>query len=270
MERKPVPAGAGFLAYMSENNQTVSIIVPVYQLEKYIVTTISCVLAQTYTDWELLLVEDCSKDNTHQVITDYLAEHPDERIRLIRQEKNQGAAAARNRGVRESRGRYIAYLDGDDLWEPEKLDHELRFLKEKKAAFVFMSYEFADAEGVGTGKVVHVPERLTYRQALKNTTIFTTTVMFDTDRISKDMLEMPQIKSEDTALWWKVLRQGYVAYGLDENLVRYRRPPVSLSSNKIEAIRRIWYLYRKAEGLNVFISAYYFCFWAWRAVARRI
>ncbi len=255
---------------MKDYSETVSIIVPVYQLEKYILQTISCVLAQTYADWELLLVEDCSKDNTDGVITEYLAAHPDERIRLIRQEENLGAAEARNRGVRESRGRYIAYLDGDDLWEPEKLDHELRFLKEKKAAFVFMSYEFADSEGVGNGKVVHVPERLTYRQALKNTTIFTTTVMFDTRRIGKEMLEMPRIKSEDTALWWKILRQGYVAYGLDENLVRYRRPPKSLSSNKIEAIRRIWYLYRKAEGLDVFRSGYYFCFWAWRAVARRI
>ena len=259
-----------FYLLMSENNQTVSIVVPVYQLEKYILQTIGCVLAQTYTDWELLLVEDCSKDNTHQVITEYLRDHPDERIRLICQKENLGAAEARNRGVRESKGRYIAYLDGDDIWEPEKLERELKFLQEKKAAFVFMSYEFADANGIGTGKVVHVPERLTYRQALKNTTIFTTTVMFDTARISKDMLEMPRIKSEDTALWWSILRQGYVAYGLDENLVRYRRPPKSLSSNKIEAIRRIWYLYRKAEGLNVFRSGYYFCFWAWRAVARRI
>jgi teichuronic acid biosynthesis glycosyltransferase TuaG len=255
---------------MKENNQTVSIIVPVYQLEKFILQTIRCVQAQTYTDWELLLVEDCSRDNTDRVITEYLTEHPDPRIRLIRQEENLGAAEARNRGVRESVGRYIAYLDGDDIWEPEKLEHELAFLQEKKAAFAFTSYEFANAEGVGNGKVVHVPERLTYRQALKNTTIFTTTVMFDTARIDKELLEMPRIKSEDTALWWSILRKGYVAYGLDENLVRYRRPGKSLSSNKIEAIRRIWYLYRKAEGLNVFRSCYYFCFWAWRAVARRI
>jgi len=117
---------------------------------------------------------------------------------------------------------------------------------------------------------VQVPEVLSYKEALKNTTIFTTTVMFDTDRIDKNMLEMPIIKSEDTALWWKVLRNGFTAYGLNENLVKYRRAGKSLSSNKLEAVRRIWNLYRKAEGMNVFSSAYHFCFWAVRAVMRRI
>ena len=111
---------------------------------------------------------------------------------------------------------------------------------------------------------------LTYKQALSNTTIFTTTVMFDTKRISRELLEMPVMKSEDTALWWKVLRNGYTAYGLDENLALYRRPGKTLSSNKLEAIRRIWKLYRDAEGLDVLRSAWHFCFWAVRAVKRRV
>ena len=115
-----------------------------------------------------------------------------------------------------------------------------------------------------------MPETMNYRQALSNTTIFTTTVMFDTRKIAKDLLEMPVIKSEDTALWWKVLRNGYTAYGLDENLVKYRRPRKSLSSNKVEALRRIWNLYRKAEHMGVLSSAWHFCFWAVRAVMRRV
>ena len=94
--------------------------------------------------------------------------------------------------------------------------------------------------------------------------------MFDTDKISKELLEMPDIKSEDTALWWKVLKQGYTAYGLDENLAEYRRAGKSLSSNKLEALRRIWNLYRKAEGMSVVSSAWHFCFWAVRAVWRRV
>ena len=168
----------------------VSIIVPVYNVEKYICETIECVRKQTYENWELLLVEDCSKDNTVAVLQEYLDKVQDPRVRLIRQEKNNGAARSRNRGLKEARGRYIAYLDADDLWVPEKLEKELAFMEEKQAAFAFTGYEFADENGIGLGKVVRVPEKLTYKEALKNTTIFTTTVMFDTEKIDKNLLEM--------------------------------------------------------------------------------
>lgn len=248
----------------------VSIIVPVYNIKKYIRETMDCVRGQTYPHWELLLVEDDSVDGTAEVIADYIRETKDERIRLLKQPSNMGAAKARNRGLEEAGGRYIAYLDADDLWLPEKLERELLFLKEKQAAFVFTGYEFADENGNGTGRVVKAPETLVYKEALKNTTIFTSTVMFDTDKIQKELLEMPVMKSEDTALWWKVLRNGYVAYGLNENLVKYRRSGKTLSSNKLEAIRRIWNLYRRAEGMGVLSSAYHFCFWAVRAVLRRM
>ena len=251
-------------------NETVSIIVPVYNAEKFIEETIRHVAAQTYRDWELVLVLDGCGDRTAQVIRQYQEAESENRLRIIDQQENTGAAKARNRGLQEAVGRYIAYVDADDLWKPEKLELELQFMREKEAAFVFTGYEFADEDGVGTGKVVHVPEQLAYRKALKNTTIFTSTVLFDTERIPRELLEMPDIKSEDTALWWKVLRNGYTAYGLDRNLVLYRRPAESLSSNKMEAIRRIWNLYRRAEGLSVAYSLYNFCFWALRAVLRRI
>lgn len=251
-------------------NETVSIIIPVYNAEKYIEETIRRVVAQTYTDWELLLVVDGCGDRSAQVIQEYKDAEGENRLRLIIREENQGAARARNIGLQEAKGRYIAYVDADDLWMPEKLELELRFMNEKQAAFVFSGYEFADQDGRGTGKVVHVPEQLSYSEALKNTTIFTSTVLFDTQRISRELLEMPDIKSEDTALWWKVLRNGYTAYGLDRNLVLYRRPARSLSSNKLEAVRRIWNLYRRAEGLSVPYSLYNLCFWAVRAVRRRV
>lgn len=251
-------------------NETVSIIVPVYNAEKYIVETMEHVAAQTYEDWELLLVVDGCGDDCARVIREYQKTTGEKRLRLMVNEENMGAARSRNRGLLAARGRYIAYVDADDLWKPEKLERQLQYMREKQAAFVFTGYEFADEEGAGTGRVVHVPSRLTYREALKNTTIFTSTVMFDTQRISREMLEMPEIKSEDTALWWKVLREGHTAWGLDQNLVLYRRPRQSLSSNKLEAVRRIWNLYRRAEGLSVPYSLYNFCFWAWRAVMRRI
>lgn len=254
----------------SRNDRLVSIIVPVYNVQKYIVETIACVRAQTYSDWELLLVNDCSTDGTVQVIEEYLEYVGDERIRLIHQPVNGGAARARNRGLEEAVGRYVAYLDSDDLWEPKKLERQIAFMQSKEIAFSFTGYEFADEYGKGLGKIVRVPTTLNYKQALKNTTIFTTTVMFDSEKIPKELLEMPEVKSEDTALWWKVLRNGYVAYGMDENLVRYRRAGKSLSSNKLEAIRRIWNLYRRVEGLGIFQSMWNFCFWAVRAVIRRV
>lgn len=253
-----------------EKQKLVSIIVPVYNVEKFIRETLDCVRSQTYPHWELLLVEDGSQDKSIEVIEAYVKETGEQRIRIIRQPSNMGAARARNRGLQEAQGRYIAYLDADDIWMPGKLERELAFMEQKKAAFAYTGYEFADERGVGTGKIVRVPPTLTYKEALKNTTIFTTTVMFDTDKIEKELLEMPIIKSEDTALWWKILRRGYTAYGLDENLVKYRRAGRSLSSNKLEAVRRIWGLYRQAEGMGILSSAWHFCFWAFRAVKRRV
>lgn len=247
--------------------EKVSIIVPVYNAEKYIRETVDCVKAQTYKNWELVLVEDGSTDESLRILE--TLERQDGRIRVIRQE-NGGAAKARNHGLSKATGRFVAYLDADDLWSPDKLEKQLAFMTKKEAAFSFTGYEFADEKGKGTGKIVHVPEALCYKQALKNTTIFTSTVIFDTKKLAKEKLFMPMIKSEDTALWFKILREGVTAYGLNENMVRYRRPAKSLSSNKLEAVRRIWRLYRKAEGLSVWYSLYNFCFWAVRAVKRRI
>ena len=253
----------------------VSIIVPVYNAAEYIEETIRMVVAQTYHNWELILVDDCSKDESKKVIETYLQSFsPDEsfqgKIRLICKEENQGAAMARNTGIDAAGGRYIAFLDADDIWMEDKLEKELAFMKEKQAAFVFTAYEFGDEDAKGTGKIVHAPETLTYHQALSRTVIFTTTVLFDTDRIGNELIHMPVVKSEDTALWWKILRNGYTAYGLDEVLAIYRRPARSLSSNKWEAVKRIWYLYRKQEKLSLWYSAYNFVFWALRATLRRL
>jgi len=246
----------------------VSIIVPVYNAEAFLEDTIRSVQAQEERDWELLLVDDCSGDGSVRIIERFAAE--DGRIRLLRQSRNQGAARARNRGVEEAKGRYIAFLDGDDLWRPRRLSAELALMEARHAGFVFSGYEFADEKGQGLGRVVRVPEMLTYREALKNTTIFTSTVLFDTRIVPKELIKMPLVKSEDTAAWWNILRHGYTAYGLDENLVLYRRSSGTLSSNKLEAVRRVWNLYRRVEGLSLPYSMYNFVFYAVRAVLRRV
>lgn len=248
----------------------ISIVVPVYNAAAFIRQTMEMVQAQTYTDWELILVDDCSKDNSCEVIEAYLKDKPDERIRLIKKEKNEGAALSRNRGIQEAKGRYIAFLDADDVWLSYKLQTQIDFMKKNEAGFVFSAYEFGDENAVGTGRIVHVPECLTYKKALSRTVIFTTTVLLDTEKISRDLIYMPNVPSEDSATWWQILRAGHVAKGIDEVLAIYRRPGKSLSSNKFKAIQRIWYLYREVEKLPLITSCIAFVGWAYRATVRRI
>lgn len=252
----------------------VSIVVPVYNAENFLPETIGYIQAQTYKEWELLLVDDCSTDKSREWIETKRKE--DDRVKLVVQDKNSGAAKARNRGICEAQGRYLCFLDADDIWMPDKLSTQLEYIKEvqktsnPQAGFVFMGYEFADEKGSGLGKIVHVPRQIHYKEALKNTTIFTSTVMIDRKWIPDEDIYMPCIESEDTATWWQILKKHGTGYGIDANLVKYRRSAKTLSSNKLTAVRRIWNLYRKQEGFGIAVSMYYMFFWAYRAVLRRI
>ena len=166
----------------------ISIVTPVYNAASFIQKTIEMVQAQTYTDWEFLLVDDGSKDNSVEVIEAFLEKNPDNRIRLINKGVNEGAALTRNRGIKEAKGRYIAFLDADDVWLAHKLQTQMEHMEKTNAGFVFSAYEFGDEEAIGTGRVVHVPQTLTYKKALSRTVIFTTTVLLDTEKISKELM----------------------------------------------------------------------------------
>lgn len=248
----------------------VSIIIPVYNAEKFIIETMESVRKQTYQNWELILVDDISTDKSCQLIEEYQKKYSDKSISLIKLKKKGMAAGARNTGIKKAKGRYICFLDADDLWDKRKLEKQVAFMESHNCAFSFTGYEFADSKGKPLGTKVYVPASLTYKQALKNTTIWTTTVMFDMKKITKKLIEMPNVKSEDTATWWKILKNGYIAYGLNEILSYYRRSEGTLSSDKKEAVKRIWNLYRNVEHLNIVTSIYNFCFYAINAVKRRI
>ena len=211
-------------------------------------------------------------------ITEIYVKEPDtegvgigNRISLLRLKRNAGAANARNTGLAQAKGRYIAFLDADDVWLPDHLKTCMDHMKETDAGFVFTAYEFGDENAKGTGRIVHVPQQLRYKEALSRTVIFTSTTLFDRERIPDELLSMPAVPSEDTATWWQILRVGHTAYGTDKVTVIYRRPAGgSLSSNKLVAIKRIWNLYRQVEGLSVVASAWYFAGWAYRATVRRL
>ena len=247
----------------------ISIIVPVYNSEKYLPDTINCILKQTYDKFELILVDDCSKDNSVKLIKEFMKK--DERIKLIELMKNRGSATARNIGIDNALGKYLAFIDSDDLWDNDKLEKQVKFMKEKDIAFSYTSYEFANEECVPNGKKVVAKDKLMYKEALKNNIISTITVMFDLDKIDKELIKMPNLKYvEDTATWWKILRSGYDAYGLSDVYSYYRRIPNSQSVNKFRTLKVLWNLYRKVEGLNIFSASYYFMIKNIHAVLRRV
>lgn len=244
----------------------VSIIVPVYNAEKFLDATINTVIQQTYTKWELLLINDCSTDNSKKVASKYL----NDKIKWVDMNKNGGAALSRNRGIELCNGEFVCFLDADDLWDFQKLEKQLKFMKENDCTFSYTGYEFADEDGIPNGKKVFVPFKINYKQALKNTTIWTSTVMFDLTKIKKDDIYMPNVaRGQDTATWWKVLKKIDFALGLNEVLSYYRRSEGTLSSNKFVALKRTWNLYRNVEHLGFFLSLYYFSFYCFNAIKRR-
>ncbi|MCR4776461.1 MAG: glycosyltransferase [Saccharofermentans sp.] len=247
----------------------VSIITPVYKCEKYIAETIKSVQSQTYSNWELLLVDDCTPDNSPEIIQEFAKS--DSRIRYIRLKENSGAAVARNEGLEASNGRFIAYLDADDIWLPEKLERQISFMKENNVQFSCCDYEKIEDDGTPLNKVVHMPKTITYEQLLRNTIIQTVGVIVDLDTVDKKLLVMPNIRrGQDSATWLQLLKNGVRFNGQNEVLAQYRRAPNSLSSNKFKAMQRTWKMYREVEKLSVPKSLWCLIGWAYHASIKRI
>lgn len=245
----------------------VSIITPVYNSEKFIKDTISSVLNQTYTNWEMILVDDCSTDNSAQIINEYVKK--DSRFKYIKLEQNSGAAVARNRAIKEAKGRFLAFLDSDDIWEPEKLDLQIKFMLDHKVGFTFTAYKIIDENGNPTEKIVNVPNTINYEELLKNTIIGCLTVVIDKDIVGD--IQMPNLRArQDFVTWLSILKKGYTAYGINTPLAKYRVVSNSISSNKFKMIRRNWNVYRNIEKLSFAKSAYVISYYVFNAVKKRL
>ncbi len=252
-----------------DKKELVSIITPVYQCENLIEETINCVLEQTYTNWEMLLVDDCTPDNSADIVKRYVK--MDERIKYFKLDENSGAAIARNKALQESKGRFITYLDADDLWKKDKLEKQVKFMLNNNYAFTCTDYEKIDEEGNTLNKIVKIPKKVTYNLFLRNTIIQTVGVMVDTKLTGKELLMMPNIRRrQDAATWCQLLKNSFNCYEVPENLSYYRVVSNSLSSNKFKAVKGTWYLYRKIEKLSLLKSCYCFIGYSFNAVRKRI
>jgi glycosyltransferase involved in cell wall biosynthesis len=236
------------------NNKLVSIITPLYNSEKTISDTIDSVINQTYYNWEMIIVDDCSTDNSVDIVKSYIRD--DLRIKLIQLTENSGPAVARNVGLENSLGRFIAFLDSDDLWFPQKLDKQISFMLNNDYVFTFSAYErfrFID----DSLKTINVKNSVSYQDLLKTNHIGCLTAMYDAHKIGKHFFPVTG-KHEDYACWLSILKKDVIAYGLNEVLAKYRISSNSFSSNKLLVAKHQWNIYRQSENLSLLRSLYYF------------
>lgn len=245
----------------------VSVITPCHNMEKYVAATVQSVRNQTYTHWEMLIVCDASTDGTVDILKSLAAQ--DERIKITIITTHSGIAETRNQAIKQAQGHYLAFLDADDLWYPEKLERQLQFMQEKNIGFSFSSYDLIDETGQHLGKTVEATKDMSYDDYLRNTIIGCSTVMVNTDIVGP--VTVPQFRtSEDTATWLDILKKGHVAHAITQPLVSYRIRRKSASSNKLKASYDLWTVYRRHEKIPFFKALHYFCSYAFHAIKKRL
>jgi len=240
----------------------VSIVMPARNAARFIDQAMRSVIDQTHPRWELLVVDDASSDATAERAA--AAACADSRIRLIRLDRRVGPGPARNVALADLRGDYVAFLDSDDIWMPDKLERQLRFMRETGAAFSIHGYRMMDEHGRERGHAIVVPERVDYDLLLRHTIIAVNCVLLDRARVGP--LEMPDLpQHEDLVLWFRILKRGIVARGMPDDLARYRIVKTSASRDKLRSARRMWRVYRRIEGLSLRRAAWCYSHYAWNA-----
>ena len=243
----------------------VSVITPAYNASKFIGETIESVLKQTFQDWEMIIVDDCSTDDTLKIANEFLKKDP--RIKIIQNERNSGVAATRNHGLDVAIGDFIAFVDSDDLWLPEKLEKQLKFMEENDVALTYTKYQNYITETKQLGKVIKTPNKMTAKKILGNTAIGCLTVMVNRKKVGD--FHMPLLKhTEDNCTWQEILSRGYVGYGIQEVLSLYRVSNNSMTSNKSKAAKQQWETYRNYYKFSFLKSSYYFFKYAINAIIK--
>ena len=242
---------------MAAENGLVSIIMAAFNAEKTIESAVKSVIAQTYTNWELLVVNDCSKDSTVDVVQKLARREP--RIRFLTNESNSGVSVTRRKALEAATGEWIAVLDSDDMWKPDKLEKQLTLSQRTGAELIFTGSAFIDNDGNPIDWQLHVPETLAHRELLKQNLVSNSSVLVKKE-LYKQFYAIGDEMHEDFAIWLGITKTGRKAYGIDEPLLIYRIAKSSKSSNKIKAARMNWNTYRYV-GLNRFEAAYYMCWY---------
>ncbi|MCI2228403.1 glycosyltransferase [Polaribacter sp. MSW13] len=235
-------------------NNLVSIITPSFNSAKFIAETINSVISQTYKNWEMIIVDDVSTDNSVQIINSFIEK--DDRIKLHKLKNNSGAAVARNKAIELSKGNFIAFLDSDDLWLQNKLEEQLSFMIANNYNLTYTSYKVIKEDGSNLSKSIICEEKLSYKDMLFSNKIGCLTAIYNKDCLGK--IYMPNLKKrQDYALWLKILKKESYAYGLPKILAKYRNRQESISNNKIEMLKWNWKLYRQVEKLSYFRALFY-------------
>lgn len=244
----------------------VSIITPARNAARTIVETIDSVTAQSWQAWEMLVIDDASSDETRAIVAHQANQEP--RIHLLPLARQGGAAQARNAGLAAARGRFVAFLDADDLWMPGKLTRQLDFMQSGGYALSCTAFRRIPSEGGQPGRLIQVPDRLTYEGLLKNTAIASVTAMVDRDQTGA--ISFPEVNHEDYALWLSLLKRGLAAGGLNEDLARYRFARDSLSGNKLRSALWVWQVYREVEQLGLLKSSWCLANYGLNALRKRV
>ena len=247
-------------------SELVSVIMPVYNAEGFLEESLQSVLAQTHKDWELLVVDDCSSDNSAAIIRQF-AER-DSRIRYLKTDKPSGSPTLpRNIGIENAKGKYISFLDSDDAWLPTKLERQMAmFEKYDDMAICFSNYEKMAESGERNNRIIRAPERVTYKQLLLGNVIGCLTAVYDTEKVGK--VYFPNHSHEDYIMWLSILKQGYFARNTGTVEALYRVREHSVSSNKLKALSWQWDIYRNVEQIGLLKSGYYFAHYAYSALRK--